>query len=64
VSRGKEMTERGSEETDEGRGGTAETKRGRQCLLLGSRSIGGSRTGAEKKLVKEDESGTIGIFSV
>jgi len=25
---------------------------------------GGSRTGVEKKLVKEDESGTIGVFSI
>jgi len=64
ASGGRETTERESKETDKGSGGTAETKRGRRCLPLGSRSTGGGRTGAEKKLVKEDESGTIGVSSV
>ena len=54
----------GGRETDEGRGGTAETKRGRWRLLSESGLTGGSRTGAEKKLVKEDESRTIGVSSV
>ena len=64
ASGGRETTERRSGETDEGRGGTAETKRGRQHLPSESESTGGSRTGAEKKLVKEDEFRTIGISSV
>jgi len=58
------MLKKGSGETDEGRGGTAETKRGRQHLPSGSRSTGGGHTGAEKKLVEEDESGTVGISFV
>jgi len=61
---GGEMSKRGSKETDEGREGTAETKRGRRHLSSGSRSTGGSHTGAEKKLVEEDESGTVGVSSV
>jgi len=64
VSGGRETTERGSGETDKGRGETAETKKGGQHLLSGSGLTGGGRTGAEKKLVKEDKSGTIGISSV
>ena len=52
ASGGRETTERGSRETDEGRGGMMETKRGRQCFPSGSRLTGGSRTGAEKKLVE------------
>ena len=64
MSGGRETTERGSGETDEGRGGTAEIKRGRQRLPSESGSTGGGRTGVEKKLVKEDKSGTIGVSSV
>jgi len=58
------MTEKGSRKTDEGRGGTVETKRGRRCLLSGSRLTGGGRTDATKELVEEDESGTIGVSSI
>jgi len=58
------MTERGSGETDEGKGGTTDTKRGRRCLLSGSRLTGGGRTDATKELVEEDESGTIGVSSI
>ena len=61
---GGETTERGSREVDEGRGGTPETKRGGRRFPSGSRSTGGSCTGAEKKLVKEDKFGTIGVSSV
>jgi len=64
VSGGRELTERGSGKTDEGRGETAETKRGRQRLPSGSRLTGGGCSGAEKKLVKEDKSGTVGISFV
>jgi len=64
ASRGRETTERGSGETNEGRGGTAATKGGRRRLLSGSRSTGGGCTDATKELVKEDESGTIGISPV
>jgi len=63
ASRGGETTERGSRETDEGRGGTAEAKRGGRRLPSGSGSTSGGRTGAAKKLVEEDESGTIGVSS-
>ena len=58
------MTERESGETDEGRGGTAVTKGGRQRLPSGSRSTGGGCTDAMKELVEEDESRTIGVSSV
>jgi len=58
------MTERGSRETDEGRGGTTATKGGGRRLPSGSGSTGGSRTDATKELVEEDESGTIGVSSV
>jgi len=58
-----ETTEGGSRETDEGRGGTTEAKRGGQRLLSRSGSTGGRRTGAKKKLVEENESGTFGVSS-
>jgi len=58
------MTKRESREAEEGRGGTPETKRGGQRFLSGSGSTGGSRTGTAKKLVEENESGTIGISSI
>ena len=61
---GTEKTSGGSGETDEGRERTAETKRGGQRLPSGSRSTGGGHIDAEKKLVKEDESRTIDVFSV
>jgi len=61
---GGETTERGSREVDEGRGGTPETKRGGRRFPSGSRSTGGSCTGVAKKLVEENESGTIGISSI
>jgi len=61
---GGETTKRGSREADEGRGGTPETKRGRQRFPSESRSTGGSRTGVVKKLVEENESGTIGVSFV
>jgi len=41
-----------------------EAKRGGQRLLSGSGSTGGRRTGAKKKLVEENESGTSGVSSV
>jgi len=58
------MTERGSGETDEDRGGTAATKGGGRRLLSGSGSTGGGCTDAMKELVEEDESRTIGVSSV
>jgi len=58
------MTERESGETDEGRGGTAVTKGGGRHLPSGSGSTSGGRTDATKELVKENESGTIGVSSV
>jgi len=61
---GGETTERESREADEGRGGTAEAKRGGRRFPLGSRSTGGSRIGAEKELVEENKSGTIGVSSI
>jgi len=64
ASEGGETIERESGETDEGREGTTETKRGRRRLLPGSRSTGGCRTGAAKKLVEGNESGTSGVSSV
>jgi len=64
AGQGRETTERGDGETDESRGGTAETERGRRRLLSGSRLTGGSCTSVEKKLVKEDESGTVSVSSV
>ena len=64
VNEGGEMTERGSREADEGRGGMPETKRGGRRFPSGSGLTGGSRAGAEKELVEENESGTIGVSSV
>jgi len=64
VSERRETTERGSGKTDEGRGGTVETKRGERHLLSRSRLTGGGRTGAEKKLAKESKSRTVGVFFV
>jgi len=58
------MSKRGSEETDEGRGGTAEATRSGQCIPLGSRSTGSLCTSAAKELVEEDESGTVGVSSI
>jgi len=39
-------------------------QRGGRHLPSGSRSTGSGHTGAEKKLVEEDESGTVGVSSV
>jgi len=64
VSRGREATKRGSEKTDKGRRGMAETKRSRRCFPSGSRSTGNYHTGAAKELAEEDKSRTIGISSV
>ena len=64
ASRERETTERGSEETDKGRGGMAETKRGGRCLLSGNGLTGSGRTGVEKKLAEESNSGTISVSSI
>jgi len=61
---GEETTEGGSREEIEGRGGTAETKRGRRHFLSGSGLTGGSCAGVKKKLVEENESRTSGVSSV
>jgi len=58
------MTKGESREADEGREGTAEAKRDRQCLAPESGSIGDSHTGMVRKLAEESESGTISISSV
>jgi len=58
------MTERGSEETDEGRGRMAETKKDRRHLSSGSGSTGGGHTGTAKKLVEKGKSRTVGISSI
>jgi len=58
------MTERGSEETDEGRGRMVETKKDRRHFPSGSRSTGGGHTGTAKKLVEEGKSRTVGISSI
>jgi len=64
ASGGGEMTEGGSRETDEGRGGAMEAKRGGRHLLSRSGLTGSRCTGAKKKLVEENESGTSGVSSI
>jgi len=64
ASKGEETTKGESREADEGREGMVEAKRGKRCLLSGSRWTGSGCVGIAKELVEEGKSGTISISSI